>query len=118
MTTTEDQVDWTQVEQFLGFVWRLCLRHAGSVTSGCRTSARNLLKGGHAKSKHTFTGGWGMACDLMFDRAESREPAIEECRAAGYHPVVQEHYHPAQLHVQGWAYGRLPTWLVQKETPS
>ena len=106
----EQEIDWVQVQNFTGFIWRLALRHDASVTSGCRSPERNAAKGGHPKSKHTFSGGWGMACDLMLDSPASRPAAMEECREAGYYPVVKDGYAPGQLHVQGWAYGESPRW--------
>jgi hypothetical protein len=105
-----EQIDWTVVQRFLGTVWRIALQHNASVTSGCRTSARNIRVGGNPKSKHTFHGGWGMACDLMFDDPTDREPAMAKFRKAGYRPVVGTDYPPEQLHVQGWAFGEEPLW--------
>ena len=105
-----EQVDWTVVERFLGFVWRVALQYNASVKSGCRSSVHNLEVGGHPQSKHTFHGGWGMGVDLWFDDPDDRPKAIERLAAAGYHPVVKSHYKKQQLHVQGWAFGEEPLW--------
>lgn len=107
---TDRDIDWVRVEAFLVFVWRLCLRYDGSVTSGCRSTARNESVGGHPKSKHTFAGGWGMGLDVMLEDPAKRELVAQDCRVEGYHPVIKANYAPGQIHIQGWAYGQTPDW--------
>ena len=109
------EIDWRGVvARFLVDMEQLAFYYNGSITSGCRTPARNLQKGGHVDSKHTFAGGWGMARDFMFDTPEDRDAAFKEAKNKGWYPVILESYHPAQLHVQGWPFGVFPTWPTKE----
>ena len=108
----QQEIDWVKVEAFVGFCWRLAFKHDGSITSGCRSRQRNQTVGGSVDppSKHTFAGGWGMACDFMFDTEQGLKQARAEADAKGYHTYRGESYAPTQLHVQGWLVGQDPGW--------
>ena len=96
------EVDWSRVERFLVFCWRLALVQNGSITGGCRTEERNagLKPPGHPESRHLFETGWGAACDFVFDTSLDRDIAMREVTAEGYHPYVGEGYGTHRLHVQ------------------
>ena len=94
------ELDWDRVERFLGFVWKLCLTHRGSVTGGCRTVKRNSEVGGHDESRHLFGAGWGCAVDIMFDSRTGREQACDVIMREGYRYYIGSDYAPEQLHVQ------------------
>ena len=104
-----DPIDWNEVRQFLGWVWKACHAYNASVTSGCRTELRNEEVSPGVPSKHTFRHGWGMACDLWFDKPKDRDRFITfHEKHPRYHIYVGPDYDPHQLHVQGWKYQERP----------
>jgi len=118
MTRIED-IDWSEVEEFYGWMVRLCCLLDGSIVGGCRTLDHNEAVGGTPGSKHTFNGGWGMAADIWFDSPNVRDRAIELTRKhkPNYHCYTgstQNPYAPNRLHVQGWKVGELPSWRINR----
>ena len=104
-----------KTERFLSDVWECCRVFRASVTGGCRTDTRNKAVGGTAGSKHTQPGGWGLACDLWFDDAADREPAIQWMKGRGWNVYVGANYKPQRLHTQAFAYGESPPAIEEIE---
>ena len=91
---------------FLTFIWvDICQQYEASVTGGCRTAKRNQHVGGSEGSRHTFEGGWGLACDFWFDDPNDRQPARRALEEAGYYTYVGPAYEAHRLHVQGFRAG-------------
>lgn len=96
-------------KDFCWFVWELCLDYSGSVTSGCRSVKRNASVGGSPLSKHTIKGGWGLACDVVFDTALDCEAAKEHIkRDRRYHVYHPDKYGPKRIHLQAFRVGYAP----------
>lgn len=96
-------------KDFLWFVWELCLDYGGSITSGCRSTGRNADVGGSPKSKHTFSGGWGLACDIAFDTEADTERAKQYiARDRRYHLYHPDKYGPKRIHLQAFKVGYAP----------
>lgn len=62
---------------FCTIVFAVCKIYGGSVTSWVRSEAHNKTVGGTANSKHLF----GLALDIVLDKAENQTPCIEALRA-------------------------------------
>jgi hypothetical protein len=92
--------------EFLNDMWELADHWRGSITSGCRTVARNTRAGGNPKSRHLFEFGWGLAVDLVFDTNTGREAARVDAEAQGWHTYVGSTYGSRRLHVQAFAPGK------------
>ncbi len=83
-----------QQPEFWTFVFGVCNRFNGSITSARRTVKHNAAVGGAAQSQHL---GW-KAADIVWDNPIERPLAEAEFKAAGFW-VESAHDAPDHTHV-------------------